>query len=108
MNVAPEPILKAALMTLHSAAVFCRNSTVRPDVPVKMVNDLMEAIHEVPSILMHWNDQYSFDEIVVHLSSFDQRSWQQKVDIDIFAVPNLAAFFRDRLEGLRGDTTIAR
>ena len=102
MTIAPEPILKAALTTLHWATVLCRNWTLRPDVPVKMVNDLMEAIHEVPSILMHWNDQHSLEEILVQLSSFDERSWQQ-VDRDVFPVPNLTAFFRDRLQEFGND-----
>ena len=103
MTIAPEPIVKAALWTLHLATVFCRNWTLHPDVPVEMVNDLMEAIHEVPSILMHWNDKHSFDEIVRHLSTFDERSWRQQVDADIFHVPNLTGIFRDRLQDLGHD-----
>jgi hypothetical protein len=97
MNLAPEPILKVALMTLHWATVFCRNWTLRSDVPVKMVNDLMEAIHELPSTLMHWNDQHSFKGILLQLSDFDARAWKEQVDADIFNVPNLTAFFQDRL-----------
>ncbi|MEN6458188.1 MAG: hypothetical protein ABFC63_04605, partial [Thermoguttaceae bacterium] len=79
MTIAPEPILKAALVTIHWATVFARNWTCRPDVPVKMVNDLMEAIHEVPSILIHWNDENSLDMLIMHLSWFDEKSWNQQV-----------------------------
>jgi len=98
MDIAPEPILKAALTTLHWATVCSRNWTLRSEVPLKMVNDLMEAIHEVPSILMHYKQEHSLDEIILHLSGFDEEFWKQQVDNDIFSVPNLAAFFRDRLQ----------
>ena len=98
MNIAPEPILKAALMTLHWATVFARNWTCCPDVPVKMVNDLMDAIHDVPSILLHWNDEHSFDMLIMHLSCFDEPSWKKQVDETRFSVPCLTAFFRDRLQ----------
>ena len=103
MNMAPEPVLNAALMTLHWAAIFARNWTCRPDVPVKMVNDLMEAIHEVPAILMHWNAQNSLDMLITHLSGFDQESWKQQVNNEIFNVPNLVGFFQDRLRECTGD-----
>lgn len=103
MTLAPEPILKAALMTLHWAIVFGRNSTLCPNVPVEMVNDLMEAIHEVPSTLVHWKEKYSLDEILLHLSGFDERSWKQRVDNDIFSVPNLVEFFQDRLKEFGGE-----
>ncbi len=100
MNIAPEPILKAGLMTVHWATVFARNWTLSPDVPVKMVNDLMEAIHEVPTILMHWNeyDETSFDTIILHLSCFNHAAWKQRVDDNKFNVPNLVVFFQDRLQ----------
>lgn len=103
MPIAPEPILKAALVTIHWATVFARNWTCRPDVPVKMVNDLMEAIHEVPSILIHWNDENSLDMLIMHLSWFDEKSWNQQVDNSIFNIPSLVAFFRDRLEEFSSD-----
>ena len=108
MNVAPEPILKAALMTLHWAMVFCRNWTCCPDVPVKMVNGLMEAVHAIPSILIHWNDQHSFNEILLQLSRFDGASWKRKADTNIFDIPNLTAFFQDRLQDFDYDGSLGR
>lgn len=101
--LAPEPILKAALMTLHWATVFCRNATLCADVPVKMVNDLMEAVHAVPSTLMHWKEEYSLDEILLHLSGFDERSWEQRLDNDVYSVPKLVEFFQDRLQEFGGE-----
>ena len=90
-------------MTLHWATIFARNWTCRPDVPIKMINALMEAIHEVPSILMHWNNQHSFNEIVLQLSRFDERSWKQQVEANVFAPPDLIGFFRDRLRDFTPD-----
>jgi hypothetical protein len=98
VNIAPEPILKAGLMTLHWATVFARNWTYSLDVPLKMVNDLMDAIHEVPSILMHWNEEHSFDMLILHLSCFDDKPWKMQVDEKKFSVPKLADFFRERLQ----------
>lgn len=103
MNIAPEPILKAGLMTLHWATVFGRNVACRSDASVKLLYELMDAIHEVPSILMHWNDESSFDMLIMHLSCFDQESWNQQVGNDTSAVPDLVAFFRDRLEEISND-----
>jgi hypothetical protein len=106
VNIAPEPILKAGLMTLHWATVFARNWTYSPDVPVKMVNDLMDAIHDVPSQLMHWNEGHSFHMLIQHLSSFDDKSWKVQVDDKKFSIPKLADFFRERLQEFSGDETI--
>jgi hypothetical protein len=103
MTIAPEPILKASLMTIHWATVFARNWTCHPDVPVQMVNDLMEAIHDVPNILMHWNTDNSLDMLLTHLSWFDERSWKHQVDESRFSVPRLVAFFRNRLKDFGGD-----
>ncbi|MBN1588395.1 MAG: hypothetical protein JW888_02665 [Pirellulales bacterium] len=101
--LAPEPILKAGLMTLHRATVIGRNWTYLPDVPVTMVHDLMEAIHEVPSILMHWKEAYSFEDIIFQLSKFDQQAWKQNVDEERFMdVPNLVEFFRRQLREFGG------
>ena len=98
MNIAPGPILKAGLMTLHWATVLGRNLACRPDAPMKMLYELMDAIHEVPSILMHWNEENSLDMLVMHLSCFNQESWREQVSDDTLAAPSLVAFFRDRLE----------
>lgn len=103
MNIAPEPILKAGLMTLHWATVLCRNLACRPDAPVKMLYELMDAIHEVPSILMHWNEENSLDMLVVHLSCFNQESGIVQVGNDTSTVPSLVAVFRDRLQEFSSD-----
>lgn len=97
MNIPPEPILHATLATLHHATVACRNWTLRKDVPIQMVNDLMEAIHEVPAFLADW-DRHSVDEISLHLSGFDAKSWRGRVDQQVFHVFDLVEVFQDRRE----------
>ncbi len=78
MAVAPAPILKAGLQTLHFAMVCCRNWTLRDDVPMKMINNLMEAIHEVPEFLADWDRPGSgMDALLLHLSCFDAGRWKK-------------------------------
>src|ERR1041384_874016 len=55
MSIAPEPILRAGNDTVAWACIFCRNQTLREDAPVKMLNDAMEAIHEIPRMLVDWD-----------------------------------------------------
>lgn len=70
--LAPEPVMRAALDVLGHACVFVRNSTLSPDVNVKMINDLMEAIHDIPSQLKTWNNE-RIDTLRLHLRCFDSK-----------------------------------
>jgi hypothetical protein len=89
MNPAPEPILDAALLTLHRALVHARNLTCRPDTDTaKHVNDLMEALHEIPDFLAHW-DLHDIDELRLHLRCFDHTRWP--------GAPNLVQLFDSTL-----------
>jgi hypothetical protein len=57
MTEVPEPTRKAALIVLHHALVYAPNITIRPEnEAARQVNALMEAIHEIPQILMDGND----------------------------------------------------
>ncbi len=69
-ELAPEPVLRAALDVLGQACVFVRNATLAPDVSVKMINDLMEAIHDIPFQLKTW-DEARIDLLRLHLRCFD-------------------------------------
>lgn len=104
MAIAPEPILKAGLSTLHWATVMCRNWSLG-DVPIEMVNDLMEAIHCVPEFLADWDRPGSgMDALLLHLSCFDAEGWRQRLrelpDGDRLQsdVSNLAMVFNNRLD----------
>ncbi len=68
--LAPEPVMRAALDVLAHACVFARNSTLSSDVSLKMINDLMEAIHEIPSQLKTWNNE-QIETLRIHLRCFD-------------------------------------
>src|SRR5690242_12157352 len=66
MSIAPEPILKAGNDTVSWACIFCRNQTLREGAPSKMINDVMEAIHEIPRMLVDW-DHHDVAEVRTHL-----------------------------------------
>jgi len=69
-ELAPEPVMRAALDVVGHACAFAWNSTLTPDVSVKMINELMEAIHDVPSQLRTWNDE-RIETLRIHLRCFD-------------------------------------
>ena len=96
MTVAPEPILRAGLETVRWALVCCRNWTLRDDCPTRQVNDLMEAIHEVPAMLMHW-EGHDLEEIKTHLGCFPAADWRRVTNGSDVGVPDLAAWFEQKL-----------
>jgi hypothetical protein len=67
---APDPVMRAALDILGHACVFVRNATLSPDASIKMINDLMEAIHDIPFQLQTWDDS-RLDLLRLHLRCFD-------------------------------------
>ncbi len=67
---APDPVMRAALDVLGQACAFARNSTLSPDVNVRMINELMEGIHDIPSQLKTWNDE-RLATLRLHLRCFD-------------------------------------
>ncbi len=74
MSLAPEQILRAGNDTVSWACIFCRNQTLNPATPIKMINDLMEAIHEVPRMLVDWK-RHDIAEVRLHLSCFRAAAW---------------------------------
>jgi hypothetical protein len=70
-----------------------------------MINDLMEAIHEVPEILSDWDRPgSSMETMLLHLSSFDAEAWKQKLshlhDANVIDLPKLVAIFQDKMDSL--------
>jgi hypothetical protein len=55
-QLAPEPVLRAALNTLFVASYTTRNWTTNEDVSRKQINDLWEALHPVPDLLRRWHN----------------------------------------------------
>ena len=103
MPTAPEPYLTAGLDTVRWALICCRNWTLNDDVPVKQVNDLMEAIHEVPAMLINWRSD-SLDEIRTHLGCFQFQHWRNLTGDTAVSTPDLVAWFNRRLTEIENQT----
>jgi hypothetical protein len=73
MPLAPEPILRAALWVIHYAAVSTRNWTYADGWPRQQIDDLWEALHEVPSLLTRWRPDAE-QELLTYLDEYD-RKW---------------------------------
>lgn len=72
--LAPEPILRAALRLLHFAAYTTRNWTLTDEIPRSQVNDLWEALHEIPDLVTRWqNDAEGLKELRMYLRVYDER-----------------------------------
>jgi hypothetical protein len=54
MELPPPAILKAALEVMFTCAYTTRNWTLDDSISRKQVNDLWEAVHEIPSLLTRW------------------------------------------------------
>jgi hypothetical protein len=80
MSVAPEPILRAGNDTVSWACIFCRNQSLASTVSVKMINDVMEAIHEVPWMLVDW-EHHDLAEVRTHFAGFTASRWPGAPDL---------------------------
>jgi hypothetical protein len=54
-----------------------------------MINDEMEAIHEVPRMLVDW-ERHDLAEVRMHLGTFQSSRWP--------GAPNLVAYFDQKLK----------
>ena len=68
--MAPEPTLRAALHVLFWSAITTRNWTLNDDVSRRQINDLWEAVHEIPDLLCRWRDD-SEAELLRYLDEYD-------------------------------------
>ena len=89
-KIAPEKVLKAALDTIKYASISCRSWSYDESTSLKQVGDLMDAIHEVPSLLTDW-DSEKLSEIRNHFGCFDHKKHGVSV--------NLEEYFNQKLEG---------
>ena len=88
-DFAPPPVMRAGLDTVAHLCVHARNKSLRAECEIKEMNDLMEAVHEVPQMLMNWNSR-RLEEIRLHLSCF-RSEWYP-------GAPDFVAYFDRRLE----------
>ena len=88
MSLAPDAILGSVNETIWFACVFCRNQTLTDDADISMLNAVMDAIHEIPRMVLSW-EHHDLDEVRTHLGCFDASRWK--------GAPDLVAFFDGRL-----------
>lgn len=74
-TVAPQVVLVAALRVLHVAGYTTRNWTLDDRVSRGQINDLWEALHEVPSLLCRWQDGAQ-RELEMYFDEYD-RKWPE-------------------------------
>lgn len=72
-TLAPENCTAAALRVLFIAGVSTRNWTLTQEVSRGQINDLWEAIHEIPAVLANWDDQASENELIAYLREYDKK-----------------------------------
>lgn len=97
MSIAPKPILRAGNDTISWACIFCRNQSLRDTISAKMVNEIMEAIHEVPRMLINWK-HHDLAELRMHLAGFQASHWP--------GAPDLLSHFDRKLKELSQDGAI--
>jgi hypothetical protein len=92
-EIAPEPILRAGNDTISWACIFCRNQSLTEGMSLKMVNEVMEAIHAVPQMLTNWSG-HDLAEVRLHLGCFSSSRWPD--------APNLVLYFDQKLKEYGG------
>ena len=70
MNLPPDRVLKAALEVLFVCAYTTRNWTIREGVTRQQINDLWEAVHEIPSLLTRWRPDAEA-ELLMYLEEYN-------------------------------------
>ena len=96
-SIAPEAILRAALDVLGMATVFVRNSTLRESCNVKMINDIMEAIHGIPQQLVTWDDE-RLELLRLHLRCFDSSLYEDAPNLELRFNMKLAEYNKQKEE----------
>ena len=88
MSIAPEPIFQAGTDTVSWACMFCRSQTLRAGAEIRMLDDAMQAIREVPRMLLDW-EHHDLAQIRSQLGSFPTSRWPD--------APDFVAYFDQRL-----------
>lgn len=96
--IAPDPILRAGLDTVSWACIYARNQSLNENCNVKELNEVMEAIHEVPRMLMSWSDT-RLREVRTHLGCFSSTQY--------LGSPDLVGYFNKRLAENEGEQGVA-
>lgn len=79
------------MRVLYVAACTTRNWTLSDDIPRKQINDLWEAIHEIPDLVMRWNEpEKCAAELRMYLREYEAK----------WPTPKLEAVFKQALESV--------
>jgi hypothetical protein len=71
-QLAPEPILRAALRVVFVASYTTRNWAQDETVSRRQIYDLWEAIHNVPDLVCRWRDD-ALPELLRYFDEYNQR-----------------------------------
>ena len=74
MNTAPEPTTKAFLALLEQV-ILCLRMRIRygEDISLEEVHDLLDALHNVPTMLRNCGGSHVEENIEADLAAYDQR-----------------------------------
>jgi hypothetical protein len=70
--LAPESELRAALRVLFVCSYTTRNWTLKDEVSRQQINDLWEAVHEIPDLLTRWHDDAK-RELLMYFDEYDEK-----------------------------------
>lgn len=85
---APEDISIAIAKTIKWALIYCCNYTLENNPNIKEINELMEAIHDIPDHPYRWAEG-SMNIVKNHFACFDNTKWPNS--------PNLVKYFENQL-----------
>jgi len=69
MNIPPDAELKACLEIIRMAVLEARVWGWQKDVPAEQLADLMDAVHNIPTIIQNWNNE-SLKDISREIKSY--------------------------------------
>ena len=72
MQSPPPNVLDAALEVLFVCAYTTRNWTLNDEASRKQINDLWEAVHEIPSLLRRWHADAE-EELLRYLDEYETK-----------------------------------
>ncbi|WP_044617300.1 hypothetical protein [Gynuella sunshinyii] len=90
---APDYVIEAVLDTVKWAMVYCRNYSIDERADIRLVYEIMDAVHDIPDQVYRWSDDDGLDLIRLHLGCFNYSKWK--------GAPNLVQYFDDALDRAR-------
>ena len=76
MAIAPEPQLSACLRVIYVASLDARVAGWSGDVNAERLADLMDAIHNIPSLILNWEN--CDEDLLKSMLLEYERKWQDE------------------------------